>query len=98
MWSFHDRMYKFCKSLLFSNSEWLTFEFFRFFNWEKALKSVLYMDITRKAVKIHNFGAKITKKPTKQNNQKIQVSSYLWERKQGMHQGGRAFQGLVISI
>lgn len=38
MWSFHDRIYTFCKSVLFSNIECLIFEFFRFLNWRKALK------------------------------------------------------------
>lgn len=38
VWSFHDRIYTFCKSVLFSNIECLIFEFFRFLNWRKALK------------------------------------------------------------
>lgn len=58
VWSFHDRIYTFCKSVLFSNIECLIFEFFRFLNWRKALKSFLYMNITCKAVKIHNFSAR----------------------------------------
>ena len=53
VWSFHDRIYTFCKSVLFSNIECLIFEFFRFLNWRKALKVFLYMNITCKAVKIH---------------------------------------------
>ena len=58
VWSFHDRIYTFCKSVLFSNIECLIFEFFRFLNWRKALKVFLYMNITCKAVKICIFSAK----------------------------------------
>lgn len=58
MWSFHDRIYTFCKSVLFSNIECLIFEFFRFLNWRKALKVFYIWILHVKLLKIHNFSAR----------------------------------------